>query len=49
LKYVTPNLRTSGRKPDAENFRRNAIVAPPARAGAHPAMSAFEWNIGIAT
>ena len=47
MKNVTPYLRTSGRKPDAENRRRNTAVAPLATQGAKPTMHAFEWNSGI--
>lgn len=46
---MAPNLRTSGRNPDAENRRRNAIVAPAASPTAQPAMIALEWNIGMDT
>ena len=47
--YVAPNLRTSARNSEAENFSRSATVAPLKSAGAHPAMTALEWNSGIAT
>ena len=48
MKYVTPNRRTSGRKPEAEKRRLRATVAPAASAGLQPAMRALEWNIGMA-
>jgi len=35
-------------KPDAENLRRNAIEAPAATATDQPAITALEWNSGIA-
>jgi hypothetical protein len=38
----------SGTNALAENFRRNAMVAPTYRAGAHTAIVAFPWNNGIA-
>jgi hypothetical protein len=47
LANVAPKARTSGRNPRAEKRRRSAAVAPAARLGAQPAISAFEWNIGI--
>ena len=47
MKNVTPYLRTSGRKPDAENRRRSALVAPLASHGPKPTMHAFEWNSGM--
>ena len=39
----------SGRNPDAENrpVEGRATVAPPANAGAHPAIRALEWNMGM--
>ena len=48
LKNVAPFSRTSGRKLDAENFRRSARVAPLAKAGSTAAERAFPWNRGMA-
>ena len=48
LKKVAPHSRTSGRKLDAENFRRRARVAPLAKAGSTAAERAFPWKRGMA-
>jgi hypothetical protein len=40
-------VRTSSRKPLAENLRRSTSVAPTANAGPQQAMSALPWNNGI--
>ena len=48
LKKVAPYGRTSGRKPEAENRRRRARVAPPASAGSTAADRALPWNRGMA-
>ena len=39
--------RTSGRNPDAENFRLNTSDAPLASDGNTMDMSALPWNTGI--
>ena len=44
---MTPYLRTSGRKPEAENRRRRASVAPDINHGPNDVMMQFEWKSGI--
>ena len=44
---MAPQARTSARKRDALNRPASATVAPTARAGAHNAMMALPWNIGM--
>jgi hypothetical protein len=50
LKYVVPDARTSGRKPEAEKrpVDGNAKAEPAIKAGPQPAINAFEWNSGMA-